>query len=288
MAVGTYALSTRAELKSHLGITATTDDTILDGYIDQATAQIERYIGRNILVREYAQWYGLNGTNAVRLKQYPVNHVGGVYTGFITAFTVASSVPSDLRATISVSTESLGTGIPSIVLHRTAVGGASTQTTLSLATYTDVSDLCVAISAVAGFTATLAVDMRTKQLHPRAGGDCRYSTVLMTGATLPSEFHFDSDLGIVYLRKDLLDLPYGGQFPLAATSCVIDYSAGYDTVPPDIHLACMQMAATAYLSRKADASVTSESLGDYSYSRATGEAAEGIVAHLLGSWREPR
>ena len=66
MAVGTYALSTLAQLKSHLGITLSTDNTILEGYIDHATAKIERWIGRQILVRNYFEWYGGNDVRSVQ------------------------------------------------------------------------------------------------------------------------------------------------------------------------------------------------------------------------------
>lgn len=288
MAVSAYALSTRAELKSHLGITATTDDTILDGYIDQSTAMIERLIGRQIMSRAYSEWYGLNGTGRLKLKQFPANIVAGVWTGSADAFSVVASTSSDLRVTISISTESLGTGAPAVILNRTVLAGATTTTTLLLSTYTDVADLVVAIDATAGFDATLIQDMRTAQLHPRAGGDCLTTTATLSGADISSEYVFDSQSGIISLRGDMLDMYDIARFPFLPQSVLVDYSAGYSAVPADLHYACMVVSAQMYLSRRADTSVASESLGDYSYTRASAETARATLMHLVGDWREIR
>jgi hypothetical protein len=95
MAVGTYALITLQELKDQLGITVSTDDTQLERAIDRATARIEAFCGRLIKARSHTEWYGGNSTRAIRLKQYPVTVVSGVYTGMRTAFTFASTVSSD-------------------------------------------------------------------------------------------------------------------------------------------------------------------------------------------------
>lgn len=51
MAVGAHALTTLAVLKASLGITASTDDTLLERYIDAASEWLERSCGRHF---EYA------------------------------------------------------------------------------------------------------------------------------------------------------------------------------------------------------------------------------------------
>lgn len=295
MAVGTYALSTLAELKAHLGITVSTDNTILEGYIDAATAKIERWVGRQILLRTYSEWYGGNDVRTVRVKQYPVNNVTGVYTGLAAAFTIASTVSSDIRAQISVNTEPLGTVVsgalaPGIVLTRTVVAGTTTTNTLTFATYPSVTLIVAAINAITGFSATVNTDMRCAQLHPRAGGDVKMATCTITGANVSSEFVYDSYLGLVTIRQDAYPMQERNQprYPAALLSTLIEYSAGYTTVPDDIHQACMMLAATMFLSRKADNSLQSESLGDYSYSMASADSSRAMMEDMLGSWKEIR
>ena len=295
MAVGTYALSTLAQLKSHLGITVNGDNTILEGYIDHATAKIERWIGRQILVRNYSEWYGGNSVVSVRVKQYPINNVTGVYTGLAAALTISSTIASDIRLTISINTEPLGTLssgaiVPCATLNRTTSAGVTTTSTLSFATYPDTTSLAAAINVITGFSATVTTAMRCAQLHPRAGGDVKMASVVLTGANVSTEFVYDSYLGIVTIRQDAFptQASYVARFPSALQSTLIEYSSGYAAVPDDIHQACLVIAGTMYLSRKSDTSLQSESLGDYSYSMASAESSQAMMNEMIGSWKEIR
>ena len=295
MAVGLYALSTLVQLKAHLGITVSTDNTILEGYIDHATAKIERWIGRQILVRNYFEWYGGNDVRSVRVKQYPINNVVGVYTGLAAALTIASTVSSDIRLTVSINTDPLGTVsngtlAPGVTLTRTTSAGTTTTNTLTFATYPDTTSLVAAINAITGYSASVSTAMRCAQLHPRAGGDIKMATVMLTGVNVSSEFVYDSYLGIVTIRQDAFPTmrSYSARYPSALQSTLIEYSAGYTAVPDDIHQACMVIAGTAYLSRKSDKSLQSESLGDYSYSMASADSSRAMMEDMLGSWKEIR
>ena len=295
MAVGQYALTTLAGLKAHLGITVSTYDTILEQYIDHATAKIERWIGRQIKVRNYFEWYGGNDVRSVRVKQYPINNVVGVYTGLAAAMTIASTVSSDVRLTVSINTDPLGTvanGVlaPCAVLTRTTTAGTTTTDTLLFSTYPDTTSLVAAINAITGYSATVTTAMRCAQLHPRAGGDIKMATVVLTGVDVSSEFVYDSYLGIVTIRQDAFPTmrSYSARYPSALQSTLIEYSAGYTTVPDDIHQACLVIAGTMYLSRKSDTSLQSESLGDYSYSMASADSSRAMMEDMLGSWKEIR
>ena len=295
MAVGPYALSTLAGLKAHLGITVSTYDTILEQYIDHASAKIERWIGRQIKLRNYSEWYGGNDVRSVKVKQYPINNVVGVYTGLAAAITISSTVSSDIRLTISINTDPLGTvanGVlaPCAVLTRTTTAGTTTTSTLLFSTYPDTTSLVAAINAITGYSASVSTAMRCAQLHPRAGGDIKMATVMLTGVDVSSEFVYDSYLGIVTIRQDAFPTmrSYSARYPSALQSTLIEYSAGYTTVPDDIHQACLVIAGTMYLSRKSDTSLQSESLGDYSYSMASADSSRAMMEDMLGSWKEIR
>ena len=294
MAVGTYALSTLAGLKAHLGITVSTYDTILEQYIDHASAKIERWIGRQIKLRNYSEWYGGNDVRSVRVKQYPINNVVGVYTGLAAGMTITSTVSSDVRLTVSINTDPLGTvanGVlaPCAVLTRTTTAGTTTTDTLLFSTYPTTTSLVAAINAITGYSASVSTAMRCAQLHPRAGGDVKQSAVVLTGVDVSSEFVYDSYLGIVTIRQDAFPMAsHNARYPSALQSTLIEYSAGYTTVPDDIHQACLVIAGTMYLSRKSDTSLQSESLGDYSYSMASADSSRAMMEDMLGSWKEIR
>ena len=294
MAVGTYALTSLAGLKAHLGITVSTYDTILEQYIDHASAKIERWIGRQIKLRNYSEWYGGNDVRSVRVKQYPINNVVGVYTGLAAGMTITSTVSSDVRLTVSINTDPLGTvanGVlaPCAVLTRTTTAGTTTTDTLLFSTYPTTTSLVAAINAITGFSATVTTAMRCAQLHPRAGGDVKQSAVVLTGVDVSSEFVYDSYLGIVTIRQDAFPMAsHNARYPSALQSTLIEYSAGYTTVPDDIHQACLVIAGTMYLSRKSDTSLQSESLGDYSYSMASADSSRAMMEDMLGSWKEIR
>ena len=295
MAVGTYALTTLAGLKAHLGITVSTYDTILEQYIDHASAKIERWIGRQIKLRNYSEWYGGNDVRSVKVKQYPINNVVGVYTGLAAAITISSTVSSDIRLTISINTDPLGTVAngalaPCAVLTRTTTAGTTTTDTLLFSTYPTTTSLVAAINAITGYSASVSTAMRCAQLHPRAGGDIKMATVMLTGVDVSSEFVYDSYLGIVTIRQDAFPTmrSYSARYPSALQSTLIEYSAGYTTVPEDIHQACLVIAGTMYLSRKSDTSLQSESLGDYSYSMASADSSRAMMEDMLGSWKEIR
>jgi len=77
-----------------------------------------------------------------------------------------------------------------------------------------------------------------------------------------------------------------GIMPDAVKSVLVEYTAGYATVPDDIEQACIEIAAMMYRDRRRDAGLASESLGDYSYTRANRAEVDAVMAGLLTDWRE--
>ena len=54
MAVGTYALTSLAKVKAFLGISGTTNDTLLETLVDRVTALAESYTNRKLKARDYS------------------------------------------------------------------------------------------------------------------------------------------------------------------------------------------------------------------------------------------
>lgn len=80
MAVPTDALTTRTKVKSFLGITDSSSDTVIDELITGVTAFIKSYCGgRSFLSASYVETYDTyKGRHKIFLKQLPVSAISAV------------------------------------------------------------------------------------------------------------------------------------------------------------------------------------------------------------------
>ena len=284
MAVGTYALTSLSNLKSWLGITASTDDAVLERAIDRATSRIESYLERNIKERSYAEWRSGAGVDTIRLHQWPVTTVTSVFSGNI-AVMVIGAKGNNLRASIAVNQE---TPTPAVVATYTDIAGATTATSIPFATYPTVSDVAAQIGATGAFNATVTKNLRAVQMRPRAGADCVLASMTLYGADTPSEFTYDYERGRLTIDRSWFAYwpLQKGIMPNVAKSILIEYTAGYATVPDDIEQACIEVASMLYRDRRRDGNLQSEGLGDYNYSRATVAEMNAKLDALLERWKE--
>lgn len=72
-------LTTRAAVKTYLGITVTTWDAILDVLVTQASKAIERYCYRVFAAASYTEYYNGNNNQRLCLRQYPVNSITSIH-----------------------------------------------------------------------------------------------------------------------------------------------------------------------------------------------------------------
>lgn len=107
-------------------------------------------------------------------------------------------------------------------------------------------------------------------------------------ADTASEYTYDYDTG-----RLSIDPSWWAQWPMdrgvmpsAVKSVLVEYTAGYATVPDDIEQACIEVAAMMYRDRRRDSGLASESLGDYSYTRSNRAEMDTTMASLLADWRE--
>ncbi len=284
MAVGTYALTSLSNLKSWLGITASTDDAVLERAIDRATSRIESYLERNIKERSYAEWRSGAGVDTIRLHQWPVTTVTSVFSGNI-AVMVIGAKGNNLRASIAVNQE---TPTPAVVATYTDIAGATTATSIPFATYPTVSDVAAQIGATGAFNATVTKNLRAVQMRPRAGADCVLASMTLYGADTPSEFTYDYERGRLTIDRSWFAYwpLQKGVMPNVAKSILVEYTAGYATTPDDIEQACIEVASMLYRDRRRDGNLQSEGLGDYNYSRATVAEMNAKLDSLLERWKE--
>lgn len=258
MAVDTYALTSLANLKSYLGITSSSDDTILEKSIDRASDIAERYMGRKILSRAYVEWRDTYGQERIRLYQYPASIIRFVGIGYNAAITVGATNPLDPAVSVTVSDSA-------VILYRQVAAGTETTTTLTFATYPTTALMATAINATTGFSGSVVLDLPSRYIRRMSGRTLRNATVNLEAPDQAMEDYLaDLDSGVVYGRQ-----------LTGYRSVLIDYTAGYATTPDDIEQAVLMIAASLFQGRKRDPNIASESLGGYSYSlRAPGQSQE--------------
>jgi uncharacterized phiE125 gp8 family phage protein len=72
-------ITTKAKVKSYLGISGSTNDTLLDELIKNATASIERYCNRSFTQASYTEYFDIiGGHNKLFLRNYPVASLASV------------------------------------------------------------------------------------------------------------------------------------------------------------------------------------------------------------------
>jgi hypothetical protein len=282
MAVDALAITTLANLKTHLGITTSTDDTVLEDAIDAASYAIEAYLDRGVVQRRVYEWTTAHGDNGLLLKVTPVSHVHYVGFGSLACMTISSAVSSDISATVSVNTIKL-------VLTRTDSSGNETVTTINFSNHKTSTALAATINATAGFSATVSVNCSSYRINRVVGRDLIDAPLVATFAD-QAQLDVTGDLprGILYIGNGAYDDGNGGRWPSAPVSVFVDYDGGYETVPFDIVQACLLIAARMYQQRKRDTSLASESFGDYSYSAAAVDAIDAEAMRLLAPYKRIR
>lgn len=278
MAVDTYALITLAALKTELGITALTYDTLLEDSIDRATGTIESYCRRKLKSRRFYEWHDAGGQAQLRVKNTPLSSVYYVGYGNQLALTVSSTIASDVAVLLIVEEDR-------IRLARRASNGTETATSLLFTTYNTAGELATAIAATTGYSATVGTDCPAQWIRRIGGRDLKTTSCLLyypDRGDLDAEV--DADRGILNLHRTLAD----AGLPRGSLSVLIEYDGGYVTVPYDLERAAIMLATRYYYGRQRDTGVTSQSIGDYSETIAVGDALNAEVKELLSPYRRLR
>ena len=93
----------------------------------------------------------------------------------------------------------------------------------------------------------------------------------------------------VSMRSDL-QVPSGTflpepRFPQGFGNITVVYVGGYSTIPSDLQMACMRMSDIMWSARGRDPTLTSEKIGDYSYTRDGADAVASIKTNLIQAYR---
>ena len=289
MAVGTYALTSLSNLKSWIGINATTYDAILEDAIDRSPAIIEAFCDRKLKSRTHYEWIQPNGERILQVDNPPLVSIDTISYGRQVSFTVTSDTAStDVLATVGFDGTSLR-------LRKVNAAGSASTDTLSVETYPTTSQLVTQInSSVSGWSATLTENAYARSLH-RFGG--RGVKDAPCDVHFPrdnvSEYEIETAMGLVNITADRFpgirsDGAGINRFPRGFFPVFVQYEGGYATIPSDLEQVAIEIAADLYRDRLADRTLASENLGDYSYTRSNVADMIQSRSHRLDAYREIR
>jgi len=283
MALDAYAIITLADLKATLGITVTTYDTQLEQAINTATAQVEGFLGKKVIQREYFEWTTSGSGMVVVAKNPPISSIHFFGFGAATAFVVESTVSTDVMASVTVETDR-------IIFKRIASTGVETTDFANYSNHDVTSELVTHINTVTGFKATLTKNCPCRHLNRLAGRNLINAPATITYVDQSQhEMIADLERGVIHVGANSYS-GYGQRVSTLPMALLLNYSGGWAQadVPYEIQQACRQLASGIFNARARDTSLSSESLGDYSYTLKSGRAYEQEAFTMIEPWKKWR
>lgn len=267
-------LTTLAKLRTYLGTASLAwSDTQLTNAVNAANYAIEQYCDTVFAAANYAEW--IDGTNQeyLVLEHVPLIRVNRVATDYQDCLGITNTSAGLISAHVSVAGGSI---------NLVVVGGANEGSDqLTLSTYTTMALLKTAIEALSkGWSCTIQNEEQPKSLRPVSYDAITTSGeyVYLQGADDGIDFTIsESSTGILWR---------GHGWPCGTRSVYADYRAGYETIPAPLETAANSVAADIVRSARRDGALQSETLGDYSWTRAA--AWNVLDAHKasLGMFRK--
>jgi len=276
-----YQLVSLTDLKTYLGISDATYDTILQDCINRASTMIETYLGRNIVSRTYTEWRDSTGQRSLVVRNFPIQSVFYIGIGERPALVVNGTVSTDVLLTVGVTDSA-------VILKRMTSGGTETSTTLSFTINPTTTAMASAISAITGFSASVVYGAPSRFLHRSQARNLRETTGYFTvPANTVNDYRIQNESGVLHTAQDVWGSSAGmfGRLPNGSQSILIEYTGGYSVVPYDIAQACLVASSAMYKNRLKDPTMQSEHLGEYSYGKAPSDDAFSQVTKLIDGYR---
>lgn len=274
--VSSRSLTDLSSVKRRINIsdTDTSSDEFLQELINQASIMFERATGRRFSSSTYIERYDGYNERYVTLRNYPVIKLHEIRHGSDTAFNVRYSGAAIVaRVETYTDTEGANGGLR---LYSITAAGTETTTDLTFALYPTFSTMKTAIDLVSGWTCTLGTsDGLTKWIVPRSGSDAKnYSVEFVYPGTSVTDVRIDytsgtASWGLTDDKRYYItgDDDFQGS-PLGYRNLMVNYTAGYATIPGDIQKLINDIVALSYASSLVNPALKSEKLGDWSYTLA--------------------
>ena len=254
-------LTTLSRVKEYLEISVTTYDAKLTTLLGAVSRAVEQWCDRKFIAETVIEYH--DGADAWRrgfisLCRSPVTAITRVAACPEAVITVGNTdTTTNQRASVSVTS----TGV---TLSRTA-SAVTTTNTLAFATYTTLTSLANAITAVGnGWTATVQGDYGNY-----ASGDLKYLQGALGARDQDAELVMHTYEPSYTLDTSDTVATLWGYFSPGFKSIEVRYTAGYSTIPDAVQQGVVCAIKAIYdRSRVSSAGIKSEKIGDYSYTLA--------------------
>lgn len=246
------------------------DDALIAQLVTACSSTVENYTNCRFALTDYDELYNGNNTVFLLLNNRPVTQIKYVRYGRRGALQINYSNSQVQQATVQVSS----TGLTLQVVNN---GAAASPVSLPFATYTTMTALATAISAVSGWSATAVNEFASWSSSELgflpATKDARRGTAYL-------EVHGD------YLSDYRVDLEGGTLqtywgFWRGMMNFRIGYTAGYSTVPEEVQQATAELIQATYAAVKLNPNLAAQSLGEWSWTKATKIGFENLSQTAL-------
>lgn len=267
-------LTTLNRWKKYAGITDTKNDAFYQTLIDQACDAIERLCGRTFKSTTYRSWLDGDGEEWLLLPNWPVLNVYGV--AFNTEDVASVKFTGGQYATVAVSQDY-------VTLYSVDTSGTATETALAIADYKTITTLKAAIDAVSGWTCTI-----------RSGQDSCLSALFKPFDSIDA---LSPEYGELYGAYDFAESKLADRsdrcivtdiiLPKGSRNIFVWYKAGYTepadgsndgTMPAMLINIANALTSDLWTRTQSNTDFKSESIGDYSYTRADGGTVDKMAA----------
>lgn len=261
VALSAYALTSLVSLKRYMRITSSAEDTLLTELINAVSDKVERLTNRQFVARNYRERVSGNKNDVLVLKYRPVIYVDRVAFGSENAVSVSAT--GFAKASISVNDSG-------VRLYTISTAGIAIRTDLTFASYLSSGTMATAIGVVSGWTASKLIDCSSYDFNMVAGMGCLDVTKYLTWPDSDEQVAYvDNDRGVIgfvqgqdsFISSGLSLYPAYSGFK----NYLIEYNAGYATVPDDLAMLTNEICTDIYNKGKKDRTVFSERLGDWFY-----------------------
>lgn len=264
-------LTTKTRFKTYAGISGTTDDALIEVLLSQVSDLISQQLGISE-TNSYREWLQNDG-EIIRTTYAPIQQVYGIYYLTTEVAQIYSNRDSDLVITHAMSDEE------KLILSECNSDGEETEVEIDYDTYKTLSTLKTAVEMrdwtldiVSGYE-----NYPSANIKPISSDYCVYPNKV--------SLYIPDHTSSIELKRTLQNM-IETAWTVESKEVFVRYKAGYTmptdevdgTLPAGLELLFMEVMKEIYLSRKRDSSLSSESIGDYSYSKQTEE-----IKSIIGS-----
>ena len=250
-------------------------DHIIVPLLEAASAAIERHCNRVFESTSHSEFHDGDGSSIVTMDIFPITAVSRVSAYPTAALQVWNTDDTtNSRATVAVTS----TGLTLVAV----ASGVPTETSLTFATYPTIVAMAGAINAlgvgwwagsVFGWLSSSSADLLEQGAKPclAAYADCELMSNEITCLGV------EDGAGHIRLAECISS---------GYRNILVEYEAGFATVPADVQLACATMASNAYHALERNGGLRTERLGDYAFAAQDDAIFTAQVRRLLGPYRD--